>query len=62
MYQLAELRELGVSDEALEVFTADTIGQVRYYYEHKEFVKDQERFITACLTQGLEQAVLIKQH
>lgn len=62
MYQLAELRELGVSDNALEVFTADTVGQVRYYYQHNEFVKDQHRFITACLTQGLEQAILIKQH
>ncbi|AUR95273.1 hypothetical protein HOU78_gp53 [Vibrio phage 1.204.O._10N.222.46.F12] len=62
MEQAAELRDYGISEEAMEVFMADTIGQVRYYYEHKEFVKDQQRFITTCLTQGLEQAVLIKQH
>lgn len=62
MEQASELRAYGISEEAMEVFMADTIGQVRYYYEHKEFVKDQRRFITACLTQGLEQAVLIKQH
>lgn len=62
MAQAAELREYGISAEAMEVFIADTIGQVRYYYEHREFVKDQHRFITVCLTQGLEQAVLIKQH
>jgi len=60
-YQMEELREYGISAGAMDIFMADTIGQVMYYYEHKEFVKDQHRFITACLTQGREEASRIKQ-
>ena len=60
-YQIEELEEYGISDGALAIFEADTIGQVCYYYKHKEFVKDQTRFITACLTQGIAKAVSIKQ-
>ena len=60
-YQIAELREYGISEGAMNIFEADTIGQVWYYYEHKEFVQDQTRFITACLTQGIEAASNIKQ-
>ena len=61
-YQIEELREYGISEGAMNIFEADTIGQVWYYYEHKEFVQDQARFITACLTQGIETASNIKQH
>ena len=60
LYQWDELKAYGISDGALAIFEADTIGQVCYYYKHKEFVKDQARFITACLTQGIV-AVSIKQ-
>ncbi len=60
-YQIAELQHYGISQGAMNIFIADTLGQVLYYYEHKEFVKDQERFITACLTQGTSKASRIKQ-
>ena len=60
-YQIQELFEYGISNGAMNIFIADTLGQVRYYYKHKEFVKDQARFITACLTQGITKAISIKQ-
>ena len=60
-YQIQELFEYGISNGAMNIFMADTIGQVRYYYKHNEFVKDQARFITACLTQDITKAISIKQ-
>ena len=60
-YQAKELVHYGISDGAMDIFMADTLGQVMYYYQHKEFVQDQARFITACLTQGIIKAVSIKQ-
>ena len=60
-YQIQELFEYGISNGAMNIFMADTVGQVRYYYKHNEFVKDQARFITACLRQGITKAISIKQ-
>lgn len=60
-HQILELQNYGISEGAMNIFIADTLGQVLYYYEHKEFVKDQKRFITACLTQGTSKASRIRQ-
>lgn len=51
-YHLQELKMLGLSSGALALFHADTIGQVRYYYKHKQFVKDQYAFIAKYLING----------
>lgn len=59
--QYKVLRSMGLSDEALCIFQADTVGQVLYYAKHKEFVKDQTRFINLCLQVGIDRAVELKQ-
>ena len=52
---------MGLSDEALCIFQADTEGQILYYAKHKEFLKDQTRFINLCLHVGINSAVELKQ-
>ena len=59
--QYQVLAGMGLSDEALCIFQADTEGQVEYYALHKEFVKDQQRFINLCLQVGINKAVELKQ-
>lgn len=59
--QYKMLADMGLSDEALHIFQADTVGQVLYYAKHKEFVKDQQRFIKECLMLGIDRAVQLKQ-
>ena len=55
--QYKVLRSMGLSDEALHIFQADTVGQVWYYAKHKKFVKDQKRFVEDCLQVGIYRAV-----
>lgn len=59
--QYQVLVDMGLSDEALCIFQADTVGQILYYAKHKEFVKDQKRFINLCLQVGINRAVELKQ-
>lgn len=59
--QYKMLTGMGLSEAALCIFQADTEGQVLYYAKHKEFVKDQQRFIKECLMLGINRAVERKQ-
>ncbi|ARB11225.1 hypothetical protein [Marinomonas phage CPP1m] len=53
-------KDAGLSNLAIAILTFDTIGQVRHYYSHKEFVNNQESFIRSCLQHGMSVATRIK--
>tara|TARA_R110000772_G_scaffold7883_1_gene26425 strand:- start:38 stop:538 length:501 start_codon:yes stop_codon:yes gene_type:complete len=57
---MRELESFGVSSLAREIFYFDTIGQVDYYFHHKEFVNNQMAFLDTCLQLGLRYAVKAK--
>ena len=59
--QCKMLADMELSEAALCIFQADAEGQVLYYAKHKEFVKDQQRFIKECLMLGIHRAVERKQ-
>jgi hypothetical protein len=54
---IREGAEFGLSELALDILKADTEGQVRYYYRHKEFIDNQEAFIDTCLKIGMRRAI-----
>ena len=57
---LEELRAFGASSLAIEIFYFDTIGQVDYYFHHKEFIDNQAAFLDSCLQLGLVYALKVK--
>lgn len=46
-----------VSDLAVKIMAADTIGQVEYYYRNKKFVNNQKAFVRACIDVGIQEAI-----
>lgn len=50
----------GLSELALDILRADTEGQVKYYYHHKDFVSNQAAFIDSCLQHGINTAIAYK--
>ncbi len=53
-------REYGLSSLAQAILKADTVGQVTYYYQRKEFVENQEAFVMSCLQHGIPTACRLK--
>ena len=53
LIHMQQARKAGLCQHDLDVLVADTIGQTEYYFLHKQFVKDQARFVTDILANGL---------
>ena len=54
---MKEAFDAGLSDTAMDMLRADTLGQVKYYFEHKEFVSNQSLFVENCLYHGIASTV-----
>jgi hypothetical protein len=53
---LAEGRAFGLSELAIKILEADTLGQVEYYFKHRKFVENQRAFIDSCVQHGIRLA------
>ena len=53
LIHMQQARRAGLAQRDLDVLIADTIGQIEYYHRHKQFVKNQARFVTDVLARGL---------
>lgn len=53
---LAEGRAFGLSELAMKILEADTLGQVEYYFKHREFVENQRAFVDSCVQHGIRMA------
>lgn len=50
----------GLSPLACSILWADTYGQVKYYFTHKQFVKNQLDFVWNCIIHGINKAIRVK--
>ena len=57
---LKDARAYGLSDLAMCILRADTIGQVDYYFRHGQFVGDQAAFVDSCIQHGIRKAISVK--
>lgn len=57
---LSEAREFGLSELAMRILEADTIGQVLYYDKFKCFVDNQAAWLDSCLQHGIKKALGFK--
>ena len=57
---LKDGKEYGLSNLALFILKADTEGQVKYYFKHKEFVNNQAAFIDTCIQYDIKHAMRFK--
>jgi len=57
---LQEARLYGLSALATLILKIDTMGQVDYYFRHKEFVNNQDAFLDTCLQRGMSLAIKVK--
>lgn len=55
--QLEQGLDYGLSNLALTMLYYDTIGQVEYYFKHKQFVNNQYNFCKLALGLGLTRAL-----
>ena len=53
-------KEFNLSGLAIRILEADTKGQVKYYFKHKEFVNNQEAFVQSCIKLGIKNAIKLK--
>lgn len=52
-----ELESMGLSELALDIFQADTVGQIMYHDQHKALPQDQTLFVNECLIIGIDAAI-----
>ena len=58
---LKEGQEWGLSELAIDILKADSVGQVEYYHHHDGlFVDNQEAFVQSCLRLGIRKAIAYK--
>lgn len=55
--QVRQARQLGFSEMGLLMLTYDTKGQVLWYYEHGEYIKNQAGYVEYCVNHGLDYAL-----
>ena len=49
-----------LSPLACSILWADTYGQVRYYFTHRQFVNNQLDFVWNCIQHGIQKAIRVK--
>lgn len=53
LIHMQQARRAGLSQRDQDMLVADTIGQIEYYHRHGKFVRNQARFVSAVLGNGL---------
>jgi len=57
---LEDAQNYGLSPLACSILWADTYGQVKYYFTHKQFVNNQLDFVWNCINHGINKAIRVK--